>query len=156
MRHRIELTLWNTTLCTFHMVLQAEFWKFENLIWNFESIVRIMLLQTTDEEVMRRLASLISRLNSDKSNGNVISSVFTLYCCPSGPKFLPLFPWSSKAMCCNFIMYILSLVHQRGERARKSDDSPIQVTITQTVPGNCSWVEENDCWHPQKAPSEWR
>ena len=60
----------------------------------------------------------------------VISSVFTLYCCLSGPKFPPFFPWSSNTMCCNLIIYILSLVHQRRERAKKSNDSPIQVTGT--------------------------
>ncbi len=69
---------------------------------------------------------------------SVISSVFTLYCCLSGPKFPPLFPWSSNIMCCNSIIYILSLVRQRRKRAKKSNDSPIQVTATPTVPGNCS------------------
>ncbi len=68
----------------------------------------------------------------------VVSSVFTLYCCLSGPKFPPLFPWSSNTMCCNLIIYILSLVHQRGKRAKKSKDSPIQVAETPTVPGSCS------------------
>ncbi len=68
---------------------------------------------------------------------------FTLYCCLSGPTFPPLFPWSSNAMCCNLIMYILSLVHQRErERGTKeSDDSPTLVVRTLTVHGNCSWNE---------------
>ncbi len=69
---------------------------------------------------------------------DVISSVFTLYCCLSGPKFPPLFPWSSNTRCCKLIIYIRSLVHQRGKRAKKSKDSPSQVAGTPTVPGNCS------------------
>ncbi len=49
-------------------------------------------------------------------------------------------------------MYILSLVHQREERARESDDSLIQAMVTPTVPGNCSWDEGNDCRCSQKSP----
>ncbi len=69
---------------------------------------------------------------------------FTLYCCLSGPRFPSLFPWLSNAMCCNSIMCILSLVHQREEGADKSDDSLTLVVRTLNVPGNCSWNKEND------------
>ncbi len=75
---------------------------------------------------------------------------FTLYCCLSGPKFPPLFPWSSNAMCSNFIMYILSLVRQREEGAKKSDDSPILALRPLTIPGICGWNKESDYWHSQK------
>ncbi len=44
---------------------------------------------------------------------------FTLYCCLSRPKFPPLFPWSSNTTCCNLIIYILSLVHQRRMREQR-------------------------------------
>ena len=69
---------------------------------------------------------------------NVISSVFTLYCCLSGPEFPPFFPWSFIAMCCDFIMYILSLVRQREEEAERSDGSPKLAKEILTVPGKHS------------------
>ncbi len=70
---------------------------------------------------------------------------FTLYCCLSGPIFRPLFHWPLKAMCCDFNMFIFSLVtmccaqghlgpgtqgctvHQ-GEREAKKNDGPSFLT----------------------------
>ena len=88
--------------------------------------------------------------------GKCNEQCFKLYCCLSGPKFPPLFPWSSNTMCCNFIIYILSLVRRRGREIKKRNDSPILAVETPTVPGNCSWDEQNDCWNSRKAPGEWR
>ncbi len=67
--------------------------------------------------------------------GGCNKQCFTLYCCLTGPKFPPLCPWSSNAMCCTFTMFIFSLVHQREEGAKKSDDSPILAVETLSVLG---------------------
>ena len=71
-----------------------------------------------------------------KQPWNVISSVFTLYYCLSGPKFPPLFPWLSNTMCCNLIIYLLSLVHQRRERESKEEQ---RFTHPSHGNPNCLW-----------------
>ena len=81
---------------------------------------------------------------------------FTLYCCLSGPTFSSLFPWSSNAMCCNSIMYTLSLEHQREGGMDESNGSLTLVVRTLTVPGNWSWNEQGDHWKSQEVPGRWQ
>ena len=83
---------------------------------------------------------------------NVISSVSHFIATSQGP----LFPWSSKAKCCSFIMHFFSLVRKRERGTKKNDDSTIVTLRPLSVPGNSGRYEENEYWHPQKAPADVR
>ena len=123
----------------------------ENYCWSepYEAAISIWFMKNCLAGMRRRFGG-----------GCVISSVSHFIDASQGPSFRHFSP-GHPTLCAVIWLFIYFLWYIREERererkrAKKTNDSPIQVTGTPTVPGNCSWNEVNDCRRPWKAPSEW-
>ena len=106
-------------------------WKREGILWS-KHLVLSHLALFENRRVFYETNVFFLRVGTF---WNFNKQCFTLYCCLSGPKFSPLFPWPPNIMCCNFVIPFTF----PGTSEREESKEEQQFTHPDCGDSNCPW-----------------